>query len=444
MATTTRQAPVFNLKAVVQETGIKPDTLRAWERRYGLPDPQRSRGGHRLYSQRDISIIKWLMARQREGLSIKQAVELWRQFEADGQDPLQVRLIAPRAAIVPALPAEGDALAGLREAWIAACLAFDEPQAELVLAQAFALYPPEVVGVEVLQKGLAEVGDRWYRGQVTVQQEHFTSELAMRRLETLVAAAPPPTRSQRILVGCPPEEQHTFSPLLVTFLLRRRGWEVLYLGANVPVARMEAAITTTRPQLVILSAQQLHTAATLLAMARLLQGQRIPLGYGGLIFNLLPGLRARIPGYFLGERLDLVPQVIEQLLSSLPPLPPVEAASDVYQQALSHYRERQALIEAQVWQTLAPTGMPYEHLATANLNLASNVIAALTLGDVDLLGVDVAWVQGLLVNFGVSTEWLHCYLDAYHRAARTYLDERGAPVVQWLARVTERQDEIRN
>jgi len=444
MAITTRQASVFNLKAVVRETGIKPDTLRAWERRYGLPEPQRSRGGHRLYSQRDISIIKWLMARQREGLSIKRAVELWRQFEADGQDPLQVRLTAPRAAIVPALPAEGNALAGLREAWMAACLAFDEPQAELILAQAFALYPPEVVCVEVLEKGLAEIGDRWYQGQVTVQQEHFTSELAMRRLEALVAAAPPPTRPHRILVGCPPEEQHTFSPLLVTFLLRRRGWEVLYLGANVPVARMEAALATTRPRLVVLSAQQLHTAATLLAMAQLLQGQRIPLAYGGLIFNLLPGLRARIPGYFLGERLDLAPQVIEQLLATLPPLPPVEAASEAYQRALSHYRERQALIEAQVWQTLAPTGMLYEHLVTANLNLASHVVAALMLGDVDFLGVDVAWVKGLLLNFRVPTELLHRYLDAYHQAARTYLDERGAPILHWLARVTERQHEIRD
>ena len=76
--------PRFNLKAVVQQTGLKPDTLRAWERRYGLPTPERSSGGHRLYSRRDIDTIKWLIARQQEGLSIKRAVEQWRQIEADG------------------------------------------------------------------------------------------------------------------------------------------------------------------------------------------------------------------------------------------------------------------------------------------------------------------------------------------------------------------------
>ena len=60
--------PAFNLKVVLKETGLAADTLRAWERRYGMPMPQRTPGGHRLYSERDIEVIKWLMARQSEGL----------------------------------------------------------------------------------------------------------------------------------------------------------------------------------------------------------------------------------------------------------------------------------------------------------------------------------------------------------------------------------------
>jgi len=90
--------PLFNLGAVVRQTGLKPDTVRAWERRYNLPTPQRSDGGHRLYSQRDVDTIRWLIARQREGLSISRAAELWRQIEAEGRDPL----VAPTpAARVP-------------------------------------------------------------------------------------------------------------------------------------------------------------------------------------------------------------------------------------------------------------------------------------------------------------------------------------------------------
>ena len=80
--------PTFNLKVVLKETGIAADTLRAWERRYGLPMPDRTPGGHRLYSQHDIETVKWLMSKQSEGLSISRAVYLWNEIIASGQDPL--------------------------------------------------------------------------------------------------------------------------------------------------------------------------------------------------------------------------------------------------------------------------------------------------------------------------------------------------------------------
>ncbi|MFU8773811.1 MAG: MerR family transcriptional regulator, partial [Anaerolineales bacterium] len=69
-------SPIYNLKVVVSETGVKPETLRAWERRYGFPKPKRSSGGHRLYTLRDVRTINWLIERQKEGLSISRAVEL--------------------------------------------------------------------------------------------------------------------------------------------------------------------------------------------------------------------------------------------------------------------------------------------------------------------------------------------------------------------------------
>jgi DNA-binding transcriptional MerR regulator len=430
------RTPTFNLKAVVRETGVKPDTLRAWERRYGLPRPQRSSGGHRLYSQHDIEIIKWLIARQDEGMSISRAVDLWHSLEAEGQDPLQTMAYATSQAEIPivSLPG-GDTVSELRRAWVSACLAFDRQSAEQVLSQAFALYPPEVACIELLQKGLAEIGEGWYRDEVTVQQEHFASELAMRRLEGLVEATPPPTRPGRLLIGCPPEEEHTFSPLSLTLFLRRRGWDVLYLGANVPLEHLEATIAAAQPQMVILAAQQLYTAAKLLRVARLLQGQRIPLGYGGLIFNVSPALRSRIPGHFLGEHLDLVPRLVEQVLSSPRMLPPVQVASEAYQQALVHYRERQSLIEAQVWQVTQPGDILREYLSIANTHLARDIMAALMLGDMNFLGSEMGWIERLLNNYGLPTDLLQGYLNAYYQAAKSHLDERGAPILDWLVQV---------
>jgi DNA-binding transcriptional MerR regulator len=434
---TSNQLPTYNLKAVVQETGLKPDTLRAWERRYGLPQPHRTPGGHRLYSQHDIDMLKWLVARQDEGLSISRAVDMWHSLQQEGTDPLQTS--TPQATLsITAQPsfAVGSAIAELRRAWIAACLAFDERSAENILAQASAMYPLETVCFELLQNGLVQMGEGWYKGEVTVQQEHFASALAMRRLDALVAATPPPTRPGRILVACPPEEEHTFSPLLITLLLRRHGWDVVYLGADVPSTRLEFTIATARPQLVIAAAQQLHTAASLLEIAHLLDQERVPLAYGGAIFNHLPALRGRIPGHFLGERLETTPQVVEQFLMSprlgWPP-PSVPQPSEAYQQALAHYREHQALIEAQVWQLLKDEPIPHSRLANANIKFARNIIAALLLGNIDFMGNSITWVEGLLINHQMPTEQLHRYLNAYRQAVQTHLDERGKIIRDWLA-----------
>jgi DNA-binding transcriptional MerR regulator len=431
----TDQMPAFNLKAVLQETGLKPDTLRAWERRYGLPQPERSPGGHRLYSQRDIETIKWLVARQGEGLSISRAVDLWRGLEAEGQDPLGVAEFADEAPTGMVSVPAGGALADFREAWKSACLAYDERTAEQLITQAFALYPVEVVCLDLLQKGVAEVGEGWYRGEATVQQEHFASELAMRRLEALLAASPPPARPDRILMVCPPYEEHTFSPLMLTLLLRRRSWDVVYLGANVPVSRLESALVSTKPKLVVLSAQQLHTAASLLEVAHFLRGRRVSLAYGGLIFNLLPALRSRIPGHFLGEGLDQAPHKVEQILSSPYSTPAFEAVPENYQQVLNQYRERHSLIEAQMWRAMNSAGMSHENLSTANTHLAHNIMAALTLGDMDFLGVDIEWVEGLLGNHGLPSQLLYDYLSVYYQAAKQHMDEHAAPVVNWLERV---------
>jgi methanogenic corrinoid protein MtbC1 len=311
-------------------------------------------------------------------------------------------------------------------------MAFDEQRAERVLSEAFALYPPETVCLELLREGLSQVGERWYRGEATVQQEHFTSELAIRRLESLIMATPPPIRPGRILAACPPQERHTFGLLLLTFLLRRQGWDVLYLGADVPLDRMKVAIDKTRPQLAILAAQLLYTAATTLHMAELLHQERIPTAYGGMIFNRLPALRARIPGHFLGETLPQAAQVVEQLMAGPRSLPKVEPVPAAYHQAWEHLSRRQPRIEEHLAQILGPASIAPDHLALANRELALNIEAALTLGDMGFLGTDIEWITGLITNHALPAELLQGYLRAYCQAAQAHLDERGEPIVAWL------------
>ena len=443
------KTPTYNLKAVVRETGLKPDTLRAWERRYGVPTPQRTDSGHRLYSQHDINTLRWLLDRQNEGMSISRAIELWNRLESEGADPLLTpitpgahRHYEPRTASSPTeQPAlsGGDVVTQLREAWVNACLAFDEFHAEQLLAQAFAVFPIEIVCLDLIQRGLAQIGDSWYRGKITVQQEHFASALALRRMEALLTSTPAPTRPGRIIVSCPPEEEHTFVPLMLSLLLRRRGWDVVYLGANVPLRSLESTLSAVRPSLVVLTAQQLNTAASLLEMAEVLFNERVPVAFGGLVFTQVEELYKVIPGYYLGDRLDQATAMIEQVMTSLRPQPAQRLVSYDYREALDNFRANQAQIEAHVWQAME-NAIPKRHLAMANQSLGHNIAAALALGNMNFLDPDIDWVEGLLVNHHeMPPEALDHYLEVYFDAVDTTLDRRGYPVIAWFARLLGRQ-----
>src|SRR6058998_2450233 len=89
-------SPVYNTKAVVRETGVPADTFRAWERRYHVPMPHRTATGQRLYSERDIAIIRWLRDRTIEGLTVSQAVRLLEdqgEAEETGEQPITWELL---------------------------------------------------------------------------------------------------------------------------------------------------------------------------------------------------------------------------------------------------------------------------------------------------------------------------------------------------------------
>src|SRR4030042_6292506 len=264
--------PLYNLKAVITEVGLSPATLRAWERRYGLLKPMRTPGGHRLYSRQDIEMLKWLVERQNEGLSISRAVELWNRLKSSEQNLTRERITT--------LPGE-TILDELRAQWLAAFLAFDDETANHVLDQAFSISAPEIICTEILLKGMAQFGDRWYTGSATVQQEHFASAIATRRVNALLATATAPTRSGRILAACPHGEEPDFILLLFTYLLRRRGWDVVYLGADVPIEDLDTTIQSTAPELILSSAQTLNEAASLRRMAEFLIIKGVPLAYGG-------------------------------------------------------------------------------------------------------------------------------------------------------------------
>ena len=430
------RVPTFNMKVVVHETGLKPDTLRAWERRYGVPNPQRTNGGHRLYSHYEIDMLKWLVERQAEGLSISHAIELWRQLEEDGQDPLRSMETAVSEPAAPHI--SGDRVDDIRKAWIDACLEFDAFKAQNLIAGAFAIFPLETVCYEVLRQGLNEIGEGWYNGTITVQQEHFASALALRQLEALLTSLPAPTRNGRIMIACPPGELHTFSPLMISLMLRRQGWDVVYLGANVPLDRLESSVEQIKPKLVIMPAQTLTAAANMLPTAQKLQEWQVSLAFGGSVFKNIPQLINIIPGHFMGISLEQVTQVVEKLIHATPALPEVKKATPAYQIAYDYYTAQRSAIEAQIHAAPELSGMPTPMLNNINQEFGNNIGAALHLGDMEIMNRNLEWVQGLLLNNQnhLTEVSLKHYLAHYHGAMQTVMDDRAEPIFTWFSKLS--------
>ena len=433
----TRKTPTFNMKAVVRETGIRPDTLRAWERRYDLPNPKRTVGGHRIYSQRDVDILKWLMVRQEEGLSISHAVELFKRLEEEGQDPILSSRFGRLGEVGDAQPAisGGDTIQEMRDAWLVACRSFDEPSADRILSQAFALFPPEQVCVELLQKGMVAIGQGWYEGSTTVQQEHFASALAMRRLDAMLAAMPVASQPGRLLIGCPPEEEHTFGLILLTVLLRRRGMDVVYLGANVPIEQLAMTVATVQPRLAIFLAQQLASAASLRDLASFLSKEQVPLAFGGRIFVNAPAVQRQIGGHYLGDELIYAAAEAERLLIRGEPSPPAEQVPAAHDVALSHLQARRVNLESALMNALVIQGQSPAMFASNGDFLTRNVLAALELGDIDLLSAEIKWVDGLLKSRHADRSLLQEYLVAYRQALVDTLDQRGQVIIDWFERL---------
>lgn len=407
---------MFNLKVVTRETGIPASTLRAWERRYGLPRPQRTSSGRRLYSRRDIETVRWLAQRVAEGMSIGQAVELWRKLEASGQDPLQA--LTPQT--VELFTATADP-GSLRRAWLNAVLDFNEGVADLVLNQAFAIYPPEIVCLEVLLRGLREIGDLWYEGKATVAQEHFAFNVAMRRLEALIQAVPSPNRPGRILVIAPPLENHSFSLRLLAYLLRRRGWDVVYLGSRVPLERLRETLQAVRPSWVITAVQYTAAVAGFVDLAHMLRAEGIPLGYGGRVFNLVPALCRRIPGYFLGDGVEKAPPLLERWMAEGPAPSEVETPPEHWRKALELFHSRDMEIWGTILLTLTKQGMAYEWLSEFVEEFNLHLRSVLMTGEMGLMDAYLCWLRGLRGGYSIPKGWLNQFLLIYAEALERWI-----------------------
>lgn len=316
--------PLYNIKAVVQATNISPSTLRAWERRYQMCQPQRSDSGYRLYSDRDIAIIRWLKAQVETGMSISHAVA-WLQSlideAADGQaallpDPSGRVLEAAQPAALSRLDVQN--FGSLHHQLLESLLLYNEHEAEQVLSNAFSLYSLEQVGEHVIVPTMVEIGERWHRNEISVTREHYATNYLLQRLSTILRVAANGYGGPLIWVGCAPGEQHEMGVLLLCIYLRRAGFQIRYLGQDLPEEDLLGEALLQKPALILFSAAGNDSAARLALLCEritALEPPRPVVGYGGRAFNAHPELRESMAGVYMGASAAEAVEMVSELLA---------------------------------------------------------------------------------------------------------------------------------
>jgi DNA-binding transcriptional MerR regulator len=262
---------------LARRTGASPEVLRAWERRYGLLRPARSHGGFRLYTAADEARIRRMRDYLDRGVAAAEAARLALDAEASGPGLGTSEPIV--AAPAPPLQAAARELAGALDS-------FQEEQAHAVLDGLLAAYRVETIVRDLLIPYLHELGERWARGDVSVAQEHFASNLLRGRLLGL-ARGWGQGHGPGAVLACLPGEQHDLGLIAFGITLHRRGWRIVYLGPDTPIATIRHATGSIAPRLVVLAGTTPELfAAHADAIADLARQARVALGGAGATAEL--------------------------------------------------------------------------------------------------------------------------------------------------------------
>jgi DNA-binding transcriptional MerR regulator len=229
---------VLRIGELSRRLGVSDHVLRAWERRYGLLRPVRTTGGFRLYSEADLDRVRRMQAYLAQGLSAAQAA----RAAVDGEPP---------AGTGVGGVAHCDGLTDAAATLAAALDEFDEPAAHAVLDRLLGTLTVETVLRDVVLPYLRTLGDRWQRGDVSVAQEHFASNLIRGRL-TGLARGWGHGHGPRAILACVPDELHDIGLLAFGIVLNRNGWRIEYLGTSTPMDDLIRMAHAQRPDLVVL------------------------------------------------------------------------------------------------------------------------------------------------------------------------------------------------
>jgi DNA-binding transcriptional MerR regulator len=226
----------YRIQTVAEMTGIPAATLRAWERRYGIPTPERSSSSYRLFSDHDVAAIRKL-----------------KELCDDGMSPAEAARLVVQVEVASNTPVESDPYLRASEAILAAIEDFDPQGVERTIRSAMFLGSASTVYQRVIGPTMCMVGDRWHEGTFSVAQEHMATEALGSAARDMLRLLDPAGSAPESIIACFADEDHALPLYGVAFALVQWGYRPVVLGAKTPPSAIRHAVESIQPALVALS-----------------------------------------------------------------------------------------------------------------------------------------------------------------------------------------------
>lgn len=233
------QSGPYRIQVAAELCGVPPATLRAWERRYGVPVPRRTASAYRLYSSEDVELVRRMRDLVERGVSPAEAARMV--------------LASPAPVANDTIPVAADGLEVARSRLLSATQRYDATAIDAELTRLSMLVDAQTLYERVVSPLVVEVGQRWHDGVLSVAQEHLLSERLEAALRATLRTLERPD-GPLVLLACIEAETHVLGLLGAALRFASGGARVVMLGAVTPPAAIADAVRSMSPRVVGLSA----------------------------------------------------------------------------------------------------------------------------------------------------------------------------------------------
>jgi len=226
----------FTIKDLENLSGIKAHTIRIWEQRYSFLKPSRTETNIRYYSNDDLKTILNISILNKYGYKISHI------------NKMSVNDLRARVAELDLVGAQQERIVN---ELIQMMVDLDTAGFEKILDKQIAANGIEKVIIRIIFPFFERIGILWQTGHINPAQEHLTTNIIRQKLIVGIDQVTPVIKIKRsFLLFLPEKEHHELGLLLVYYLLRKRGIEVFYIGANVPLKDAQFVNDTKKPDFV--------------------------------------------------------------------------------------------------------------------------------------------------------------------------------------------------